>query len=862
MKALRILLAALMVFASANFVAAQGGITVDHVEGLNGLGQVEDGATLTFHMRLSNTDEGAAPIMALTNGYVIQSDGATWTGMSGELNPAYNWDLNFGFPCFFDLGMYVNVYDPVIGFGGAAGQFGTGLPAEFDDIGYTITVGPISQNSATELVLDSSFYGTAGYWIWGISGGIGVDCDWYGPYTYLFPVPCVEPTITTESLPDGVVNVPYLFVVESGGTEPAFSMSGAPAGLAIDPTSGEISGTPTESGAFDITVDVTNDCGSDSKLFAGVEFCAPAEITTTTLPDGVVGVAYSTTIVATGSATLSFALTLGPTGMDIDAATGELTWGTPTVGDHDVTVEVSNACGTDEQAYVLTVCEPPEITTTALPDGEVGTPYSFTVTATGTPALTFALTTSPGNMSIDENTGEITWANPSEGTHDVIVEVTNDCGTDEEAFALTICAPPEITTATLPDAVVDVAYSTTIIATGTAPLSFALTLGPTGMDIDAATGELTWGTPTVGDHDVTVEVTNACGADAQAYVLGVCQPADITSEPPLTADVGTEYTYTVVATGHPEVTYGLVSGPEGMSINSETGVLTWTPEACGDADVTVEANTDCGGEEQTFHITVNQAPFLADIPDQVQLLGGTFTYQVDATGCPDLSFSLPTAPSGMTISGTGLIEWTPTAGGFFDVTVEASNVHGTVTDDFDIQVVSDTTWMEPDPLYLKDLPEARICTFYITDQYLMNIKLATVRVNGKIPAYENDGVAWYDDDQNPTMVITSAFVFRYLSAWRPIRIEDVGYKTYFIEFQYEDGSVKQTYGQYWLGWEDPNAPSDGNSYQDDIDELTDYIFNKGNPLPVLDFEEAYDMNGDGRIDARDVNDLSRLILED
>lgn len=74
----------------------------------------------------------------------------------------------------------------------------------------------------------------------------------------------------------------------------------------------------------------------------------------------------------------------------------------------------------------------------------------------------------------------------------------------------------------------------------------------------------------------------------------------------------------------------------------------------------------------------------ADIP---------YSYQVTATAFPGpVSFSLSTAPAGMTIDGaTGLISWTPTAGGAYDVTVEASNgVSQNAVQSFQIEVAGVT----------------------------------------------------------------------------------------------------------------------------------------------------------------------------
>jgi hypothetical protein len=65
-------------------------------------------------------------------------------------------------------------------------------------------------------------------------------------------------------------------------------------------------------------------------------------------------------------------------------------------------------------------------------------------------------------------------------------------------------------------------------------------------------------------------------------------------------------------------------------------------------------------------------------PVTVGIVGQLYTYDLDATGSPVPSYSLVTAPFGMTINGaTGLIEWTPSVTGNYPVTVEANNGVGT-----------------------------------------------------------------------------------------------------------------------------------------------------------------------------------------
>jgi hypothetical protein len=66
--------------------------------------------------------------------------------------------------------------------------------------------------------------------------------------------------VTTTSLPGGQVGVSYSApVAGNGGVKPyAWSATGLPPGLTIDPASGAISGTPTTAGAFTPTIRVAD----------------------------------------------------------------------------------------------------------------------------------------------------------------------------------------------------------------------------------------------------------------------------------------------------------------------------------------------------------------------------------------------------------------------------------------------------------------------------------------------------------------------------------------------------------------------------------------------------------------------------
>lgn len=110
-------------------------------------------------------------------------------------------------------------------------------------------------------------------------------------------------------------------------------------------------------------------------------------VTTPSLPDALAGAPYTTTLAAelnAGAVTWSVAAGTLPAGLTL-AADGSLS-GTATVpGVYDVTLRATDGTQTAERAYILFVLSnnPPRLTTGALPEARVGTPFRVALQHTG-----------------------------------------------------------------------------------------------------------------------------------------------------------------------------------------------------------------------------------------------------------------------------------------------------------------------------------------------------------------------------------------------------------------------------------------------------------------------------------------------
>jgi len=166
---------------------------------------------------------------------------------------------------------------------------------------------------------------------------------------------------------------------------------------------------------------------------------------------GTVGTPFSFAITASGTPT-SYSASPLPAGLSIVAATGAIT-GTPTTaGTTAVLLGATNAIGTGNATLTITVAAAgvaPIITNSPLTAaGTVGTPFSFAITASGTPT-SYSASPLPAGLSVVAATGAITGTPTTAGTTAVLLGATNATGTGNATLTITVAAAgvaPIITT--------------------------------------------------------------------------------------------------------------------------------------------------------------------------------------------------------------------------------------------------------------------------------------------------------------------------------------------------------------------------------------------------------------------------------
>ena len=529
-------------------------------------------------------------------------------------------------------------------------------------------------------------------------------------------------TITTPSLPNGEVGVAYSqTLAATGGTPPysnwTVSSGSLPAGLSLNAASGTIGGTPTSAGTANFSVTVKDSAGSTSAAKPlSITIIAGVTITTASLPNGEVGVAYSQTLqAANGTPPYTWTLSSGslPGGLTLNLSTGAITGNPTTVGTASFSVSVKDNAGdtAGPQSLSITVVAGPSITTTSLPGGEVGVAYSTTLAETGgTAPYTWTVSggTLPGGLSLNSSSGVISGTPTTVGTPSFSVTVKDSDGITSPAANLSIAiSGVTITTSSLPNGTVSAAYSTTLNASGgTAPYTWTLTTGslPAGLTLNSSSGVI-GGTPTTANtFSFSITAKDSLGSTSPAANLSITivNPLTITTSSLPNGVVSVPYSQNLAATGGTTpYTWTLATGslPAGLTLSS-SGAIGGTPTTAGSPSFTVTVK-DSGGltaGPQSLTITINPALSITTTLLPNGAVNAAYSAPLAATGgVPPYSnwtVSSGSLPSGLTLnSSTGVIGGTPTATGSpsFSVTVKDSAGNTSTPANLSITIVSGLT---------------------------------------------------------------------------------------------------------------------------------------------------------------------------
>ncbi len=532
----------------------------------------------------------------------------------------------------------------------------------------------------------------------------------------LAPCDLAYPTmiLTTE------VDVPFeplLATVGCGAVEAYSIEPQLPAGLTLDPDTGEISGVGLENAAAEVhTVTASNVTGQSSFSILIEVVSPPCDLSYSPVELNLqVGTPMSLLVPSTGCGAVDiYGVTpLLPQGIHLDPVTGVF-FGTPSQTSEQTLYEIvaSNTYG--QIATLLLIAVAPEapcdlqypVSPLALTVGEEMSPQiptsgcgvveSFSVS----PAL-------PDGVLLDAVTGVISGL-ASEVLPETVHDVTATNISGSTSFPLLIRVDLQ--------APCDLSYPVALVITQVDevldPLMPTVGCGavetfsidpplPAGLALDPATGGIS-GTAleTAAPEIHTVTASNVTGETSFSLIVEVVPPPPCNLSYPETVlilQVEMEMSLLVPTSGcGPVDNYEVLPDlPQGVHLDAVTGVLSGAPDEESPATLyEIEASNDQGHSVVLILITVLPVPpcdLQYPVGDLILTVGEEMTALMPTSGCgPVESYTiLPPLPQGVSLdSSSGIISGTPqVTNDRFDHVILAGNVSGTTSFLINVTVV-------------------------------------------------------------------------------------------------------------------------------------------------------------------------------
>ena len=468
-------------------------------------------------------------------------------------------------------------------------------------------------------------------------------------------------------------------------------------------------------GNWNVGLNVTEDCGCTVKHVFNITVrnTSPKITThdiTSTWEDSLYKVDYNST--DDGQGIITWHLITNATWLGMNSSTGELS-GVPhekDVGSYQVQVSVDDGNGGwDNRTFILTVINvnhPPKILgedrTAINKYSEYTSDYTVVDPDQNDKVFIWDLQTNATWLKLNYSTGRL-FGTPNGydvGYYWVRLSVMDQEGAmDWRNFTITVLdvnAPPIIDTTDVVNATEDSIYSVQY-SVKDPNLDDILTWhlqtnASKWLSIDSNSGFLLGrpGNDDVGSYWVNVSVIDQEKAsDFHNFTLTVINVNDvpvIKSSPVTSAMVSILYRYHVDAVDIDKgdiLTYTLITKPNGMVIDPNTGFISWTPTEIqlGKQHVIISVSDGKATINQTFDILVvkfNHPPVIAPSKSAFIKVGTTYKYKVrasDQDAGDVLIYSLAGEPQGMSITNQGLIKWTPIKGqiGEYNITVWVSD---------------------------------------------------------------------------------------------------------------------------------------------------------------------------------------------
>jgi len=332
-------------------------------------------------------------------------------------------------------------------------------------------------------------------------------------------VPGPVPSSLSPTSAIATQGVAFSLAMTASNSPTNWSAANLPSGLSINATSGVIFGTNTSNGTNTVKLTAVNSNGAgEGNLTLVIRPTAPV-FTSSNVVRGTQGQLANFTVTATSSATpLNYTATGLPSNLVMNAA-GLISGVPSTNGTFNASVVASTWGSSATQALRLVISPAsagPVITSPLTASGTQGVSFSYRITATGAPTITYGASPLPSNLTVSTASGLITGTPATSGTFNVQITAANGGGTDQKTLVLTIASDssraPVITSPTLVFGRQGTSFTGSYtIRASNSPTSFGGSGLPPGLGVVPTTGVVT-GTPSInGTFPATVTASNAAG---------------------------------------------------------------------------------------------------------------------------------------------------------------------------------------------------------------------------------------------------------------------------------------------------------------------------------------------------------------